>query len=422
MRFSKIAGTAAKYKWFLVFFPIFLGSQLYQASFFRWDAAVYELEGKWFCGEKLYFEFLRAPLTGAIHCAVGAGQYTPALTVILASVLYLIALILIFKKEPGRNNQLVFAAFSLLFPTILWNSNFGSDLFALAFLLIALSIRAEAKGLAFGLATLSRYNFIFYAPVFLLQLKPRQWPAFFLGILATWTPWLLFNYAQTGNPLFSVEDFVYLNFVQKGIAAPLGIDHAILILFFLASVFVATGLDIKNLKNALFQVGLLGILQFLVSGVKETRFLNILVPAQASFLAKKTSKPAQANFAKALLALLAISALLAPLFYYNPSNQKQYAIPDDVKLKECRVMSDHWLRFYEKGIIAEPLPREDDFDYFLKSGVNLVVYDQKVGLQESPDYEIIKGDGYSFFKPRACEPQPQNYTLKVWRGDWRITQ
>src|SRR4030042_3435716 len=139
MRFALDAGdltkAAVKYKWFVIFFPIFLAVQLSQTLFFRWDPFVFYLQGKWFCGERIYFEFMRSPLPGAVHCAFGAGEYTPYLAVILASVLYLTALILVFKKEAEggqKLNQLVFAAFSLLFPTILW-TNFGSELFAISF-------------------------------------------------------------------------------------------------------------------------------------------------------------------------------------------------------------------------------------------------------------------------------------------------
>ncbi len=407
-------------KWFLIFFPIFLAIQLYQSFFLNWDPYVYFLQGKWFCGEEIYFEFLRAPLPGAVHCAFGAGQFAPQLAVILACALYLAALLLLFTKEKESNpktSQFVFAAFSLLFPTILWNGNFGSDLFALSFLLIAFSTQGQAKGLLFGLSTLSRYNFVLYAPIFLLQVKGKGWLWFFAGFLLVWAPWLSFNFAQTGEPLFSVGDFLYLNIVEKGIAAPLNPEHAGAIIFFFASAYVSMGLGAKSLKDVHFLVGVVGILQFLFSGVKDTRFLDVLVPLQALFLGRRMAgakTSVEALLVAGLFALLAggvLAILLSPpIDYVSP-----YTIPEDGKLMECRVMSDRWVYFYPKGIVAEPLPQEYDFGYFLKTGTSLVIYDRQVNMSESPDYDIIIGEGYLLFRSKGCAQQPKSYIAKVWR-------
>jgi hypothetical protein len=427
VRFAQLTESAAKYKWFLLFFPIFLSAQVYQSLAFSWDPFVFHLQGKWFCGEHVYFEFLRSPLPGAVHCAFGAGENAPQLAVILACFLYLAALIFVFKKEKENGqkiSQAVFAAFSLLFPTILWNANFGSDLFALSFLLIALGIQTKAKGLFFALSALSRYNFVLYAPVLLLQIKRKEWLPFFAVFLLVWAPWLAFNSAQTGNPFFSVEDFLYLNIVQKGIAAPLTPLHGALVLFFFASAVVAAGPGAKNFKNPFFQIGLVGILQFLFSGVKDTRFLAILVPLQALFLAKKIGETKLKNFSAFLLAgLLAVSLLMSIAHISARNDISQggvdgYAIPDDEKIKECRVMSDQWVLFYAKGIVAEPLPREGDFGHFLKNGASIVIYGKRAGMGKSPDYDIIAEKNYLFLRPAGCAPQPKSFVLKVWRGDW----
>ncbi|MCX6778445.1 MAG: hypothetical protein NT157_06220, partial [Candidatus Micrarchaeota archaeon] len=176
----------------------------------------------------------------------------------------------------------------------------------------------------------------------------------------------------------------------------------------------------------------------LFSGVKETRYLNVLVPSQALFLAKKTSeqpRPKGRRVATAprlfsetktkifaallVVGLLAIS-LNASFDYARAGAQKEYIIPNDEKMRECRVMSDQWIRFYDKGIVAEPLPREDDFGYFLKTGASLVIYEKNISMEKSLDYDAIIGKNYLFLRPNKCAQQPTSFVLKVWRGDWNI--
>jgi hypothetical protein len=424
MHFARLQEFAVENRWLLIFFPIFLAFQVYQSLHYNWDPYVYLLEGKWFCGERIYFEFLRAPLPGAVNCAFGAGELAPLLSAILASFLYLASLVLVYRKEEmGRKtSQFAFAALALLFPTILLNSNVGSDLYALSFLLIALSVPTNAKGLLFGLSTLSRYNFILYAPVFLLQIKGKGWLWFIAGFLLAWAPWLAFNYAQAGNPLFSVDEFLYLNIGMKGIAAPLGIEHAAAIIFFLASIYWAAGLDAKSAKDPYLLAGFIGILQFLFSGVKEMRFLDILVPVQALVLGGRFSASNAKQFLRLPLSGLAVvlaAAAIAVLLLMPAAlgGHEKYSIPQDQKIRECRVMSDRWVDFYREGVVAEPLPLEIDFVDFLERGTSLVVYEKQVGMNESPEYEIINGQEYLFLKSKRCDPQPKSYVFKVWRGN-----
>lgn len=45
-----------EYKWLIIFFSVFVVAQTFEASILNWDSLVYLFQGKWFCGEQIYFE------------------------------------------------------------------------------------------------------------------------------------------------------------------------------------------------------------------------------------------------------------------------------------------------------------------------------------------------------------------------------
>lgn len=406
----KIMEKILEYKWFAVFFAVFLAIQIYQATFNSWDSFVYLLQGKWFCSEQIYFEWLRPPLPGVINCISGATGFSTIISSILASFTYLIATLLIFKKE--KINQFIFTGFAFLFPSILILSNAGGDLFALSFLLIALTIENPMKkGLFFGLATLARYNFFLYLIILLPQIKPKKWLKFIIPIIILWIPWTLYNFFATGNPFFSIEESVFLNVQQKGILAEIEIFHIILIAFFLATLFLKK--ISNNAKNKFNQTGLLGTIQFLFSGIKETRFLNVTVPAQAINLAKAFEEK---KFRKVIQTILVISVILSG-FLVTQLNPNSLETPEGEYLHKCRVMSDQWIYFYEKGIIAEPLPGKESFENHLNEGTSLIIYNKNIDLT-GIETEVIETGDYTILKSGKCAEQPGNYVLKIWRGNW----
>jgi hypothetical protein len=157
------------FKWFLLFFIPFLFFQLYQISLFRWDSIPYLFQGKWFCGNQIYLELIRPPVPGFFTCLFGGQDVSFFLAVAFSCLLYFLAIILFYLKNKNSFDQFILALFAFLFPPILFSSNFGSDLFALAFFLLALVVEKPwKKGLFFSFASLSRYNFLLFILVFFL--------------------------------------------------------------------------------------------------------------------------------------------------------------------------------------------------------------------------------------------------------------
>ncbi len=412
---SKLTG----FKWLISFFLIFLALQLYQTAFFSWDPLVYLFQGKWFCGNQVYFEWLRPPLPGVIGCLLGASDFSVFLSSGLASLAYFIAVTFIFLKERKTQNidQFAFAAFSFLFPSILIFSNAGGDLFALSFMLLALAAEGSfTKGIFFALASLSRYNYLVFIIVFVTQIKLKEWPRFIMPILVFWFPWLAFNYFETGNPLFSLEDSVYLNIQQKGFFAGLEIYHIILIAFFAVTMLLAKrNGKFNDFAKAFNLTAVISVIQFLLSGIKEHRFLNFLVPAQSlNISAIRSGKIRFLMFSFLIIFMLAGGFLVYELKPNSP------VIPQNSFIKNCKVMSDSWMYFYPAGIVAEPLPGKGSFEYFLNEGTTLVIYSRNlVDLNDFKKYSSVKTGNYLIIKPDNCKEPPKSYVLKVWRGDWK---
>jgi len=403
------------YKWILIIFVIFLIFQIYQSGIFFWDPLVYQLNGNWFCGEQVYFEFLRPPLPAAVHCLVGLGENSILLSNIVASFVYLFAVILLYKKEIKKRkiDQLIFALFIFLIPQILVFGNFGGDFFALSFLIIALTIKPSfLKGVVFGLATLSRYNFLLYF-ILLINYKKfniKEFAKVFGGFFITWLPWLIYNYFNSGNFLFSVEETIYLNLLLKGVLSSIELNQILLISFFVVVLFLS---DYKNnLKSIFAKAGILALVQFILSGIKETRFLNVFVPFQAI----KISELSVLNKNYKIFFIFVIILMFIYSLNFLSINRPVQEIPQQVIDSNCRVMSDNWVYFYKFGIVAEPLPGPDSYYYFLDKGVSLVFYD-KNNFSEIGDFNLIETNDYILVLSTVCASRPNKYELLVWRGN-----
>lgn len=404
-----------EYKWFFVFFVIFVVLQVQSFLGFSWDPLVYLYQGKWFCGEHIYFEWLRPPIPGIINCLSGAGPYSTLISAAFSCVVYFAASILAFEKlkKNEKADRFIFAGFAFIFPALLFTFNKGGDLFALSFLMLSIAFDGSAKkGFFFALSSLSRYNFLLYIPAVLVGFDLKKLPKFFGVFFMTWLPWLLYNFLQTGNPFFSIEESVFLNVSQKTfLAVPDNFQ------IFLIGIFVISLLFQKKKFDGLDIAGIVCVLQFSVSGIKESRFLNALLPGQAANFSSAHSK--HVKWFCALIFLLAVC------FAVYGDVWIKYKEPQVPQLGyDCKILSDGWVYFYPHGIIAEPVPGKAAFGTVLDQGATIVIYDRarygftdKNGLEAFGKYAITDANDYLVIKPGNCIAPPQEYVLKIWRGD-----
>jgi hypothetical protein len=398
-----------EYKWIFLFFIIFLGYQVYQLTFIGWDTSVYIEQGKWFCGHGIYFEFIRPPLPGVLNCLFGGADYSLLLTTAFACFVYLGALLLLFSKRKNELNQFIFALFAFIFPSILFNSNFGSDLLALSFLLLAFALDSPLKkGFSFALSSLSRYNFLIFGLVFLWgqRKQPKKILWFLAPVVLVWLPWMIYNYLFTGNPFFSIYESIYLNVVRKGLSAPISLDQIILIGLFALSFFLSK--PRRNISDPKNQSAIVMALMFIVSGIKETRFLNLLSPViafNAAFSAKKNKK--------LFVFYSLVVCFMLYIFWYglynfgSPAYVSKIDYPTDSFIYNCRVASDNWVFFYAHGIVAEGVFGLSSIQKFVAKGGNVVLYHYK--SFDLSGYNVIDRGSYVILKSDSCLPQPKKY-------------
>ena len=406
------------HKWFFIFFIPFFIVQLYSISFLPWDSIPYVFQGKWFCGDQVYLEMIRPPIPGFFNCVFGAQLFSIVISTGLAALLYLSGVILLYRKSPSSYDQFTLALFAFLFPPILLLSNFGSDLFALAFLILAFAAVSPAKkGLLFALSTLSRYNFLLFGVIILWQLRkePKKIPLMLLVTVAAWVPWLIFNYLYSGDPFFSINESAYLNVTAKGASSPISIEQFGLLLIFLVSVLLV---GFKNFKEKYLTHGaLINLCMFVLSAVKETRFINLITPAIAFNISKISKKNAWLKVFFLCIFAISFVVLLVP-FFNNPSEYynlvfKKDAVPQDSFLYQCKVASDKWVLFYPHGIVAQFLPGPERYNEYLDKGTVLVVYNYK-GVDLNSFSDVINRGEYVIIKPEICSPQIKRYISGAW--------
>ncbi len=398
---------AIELKWLVISFVLFISLQLFHIAFVHWDKVAYVFGGKWFCGNQIYFEFIRPPLPSFLNCIFGAQDYSILITTAFACIVYFAAVILLYSAHKKELNQGIFALFAFLFPAILFNFNFGSDLLAVGFLMLALAVKGPVKkGAFFALATLSRYNFLIFGLVlFWHERKNPKRIAIMLALLVLlWIPWMIFNYLYSGNPFFSIYESSVLNVLNKGAAQPFSIEQIFILALFVISLFAV---NIKKLlSSAKIQLGVLAALMFIFAAVKETRFMGILVPV----LAFNAAKASNHNKKIRLFFLIVFGFAFVAVFYgvfTKPYFISEFNTPADDFVKQCRVASDKWVFFYDKGIVAECLVDIHSWKEFVSGGGNIVLYD-KTGVDLTGFNVVDRGD-YVILKSDSCAPQPKKY-------------
>lgn len=400
-----LKGKVIEYKWFVLFFIPFLIAQVYHIIQQNWDTVAYVFGGKWFCGNQIYLELIRPPFPSVLNCFFGGSDYSIIFSTIFACIVYFFAVVLIFSKNKKELNPFVFALFSFLFPSILFMSNFGSDLLALSFILLAFSVTNPLKkGLFFALSSLSRYNYLVMGLVLIWgeRKNPKNILKMLLIFVVVWIPWMIFNYLMTGNPLFSLYETSFLNIAQKGIIAPIFIEQILIIAFFVLLLFIS---KIKtSLSFNLNQAAVLNAVMFIVSGIKETRFINLLVPSIAFNAAKIFGAKYSKRIAVAFILFFIILLLVYPFPYYAKT-----PIPSDSFVKDCRTASDKWVFFYNEGIVSECVFDIVDWNAFVQTGGSIVLYDYKNYDLNSFSNNIINRGEYIIIDSPSCAPQPKKY-------------
>ncbi|MFH1289811.1 MAG: hypothetical protein ABIH92_00205 [Nanoarchaeota archaeon] len=359
-----------------------------------WDFASYILNAKYLFYDGIYFEIYRSPIPVVLFgIFLLFGKLSSYLYIIFTSSLFLysnISLADAIFENPKLNKGLerrylrfLFYFFSLSAFTLIFGLMLGTELLSLAFfeLFLAFLIRGRVSGHFLALAVLSRYNFLFFSFFLLFNKNYKKILANIALFFAILFPWLLFNYIKFGNWFASIVDSYAMNiFFRDYLIQPFN-PLVILEVIGLYLPFLILGLIISTIyfikqKNKLSKSNriillfaltfILLILEFERIPLKFERYLfNLTLPVaffstlSMAFLINKFKKIKKLLVYTFVIVFIITTLTLANTLYQNKHHYDRiFAATEDIEkldLKECRILSPHWVPLHYLTGNAYPL-------------------------------------------------------------------
>lgn len=356
-------------------------------KFFSWDFVAYVLNAKYLFYNGIYFELYRTPIPSLLLAIfLIFNKFGEYIYIIFISSLFLYSNIklsdVLFQnkykeKKDLQKARLIFYFFSLSMFVIYYALSAGTELLSLALFetFIAFFISNRNSGHLLALATLSRYNFITFFPLLLLNRNYKKIIKNILLFFLICFPWFLFNYIEYGNWFASIVDSYALNIFNRDyIHQPFNFYSLIKVIgffipFFISGIFISfkqvydsnKKISKENLSHVLFIfIFLVTTFDFIKIPVKDERYLfNLSLPIayfSSLFLLyiKDKIKKIDKFLNVLLIIVFIISFLISALLIYNSAkiyeeiNYKNQIYDASIQIKtlgiqECKILSPHWV-------------------------------------------------------------------------------
>ncbi len=385
-----------------------------------WDFSAYVLNARYLFSRGVYYEHYRPVLMPFIIGLFSIFSYKAAefLYIILSSSLFGFAA---WRLSGSVKLDKVFFYFLLLNPFTLFSGTVqGTELLSLAFIMLFLDILIRDEhhllgGVFFGLAFLTRYTVLSYAPLVLIAVQPKKILKLAIGIFFAVIPWLLFNYVLTGDMLTSIADAYFLNIKSRAyFVQPVNIMHFlevanILIPFVIFGIVAAFIKALRKSRSwfaenrvniAFFALMLFIIYKYVTVPVKNSRYLFDLILPAAYFAAvgiiwlAKLIPNLKVRFSKQAAASV-IVLYFAALFFIYPSlptvldnkgvmssHQDAAEALERYNISGCALMTNSYVYMNYLGQGSESYPRQSKVNSSLEEGYHLLMFT----LYHEPEY------------------------------------
>lgn len=406
-------------------------------SHFNWDFSAYILNAEYLFHGGNYFEVYRAPLISLIlGPLLYLGKNTAGyLYIILISSLFFISSIklsdAIHKKFLHKYNldkekiRFIFYFFLLSPFLLLYGLREGTELLGLTFFqfFLAYYIKNKTSGHFLGLAFLSRYNFLFFFPLLLINKDYKKIFKNILASLAIISPWFIFNYLKWGNPLTSMVESYHLNIYSRldmvqpfnilSLLKPIGL---FLPLFLIGIYFSFHKIKEYNFKKYLKKykyhilfllIYIILIREFASIPFKVTRYMfNMALPI-AFFstvgtleIIKRIKK--RRDKIKKILKVLFLIIFIITIFYLSfiflrkPNLSDMYKGAsnkiEDLGLAKCQIHSSHWapVNYHHKEAIH---PLMHDLEEIIERKEIALIFKDYPTMDDT--FEMNELDNYS---------------------------
>ncbi len=373
---TRKAAFFANNKLITILFALSTGFYLYQhASGFSWDFAAYAMNAQYFAGGS-YFEWFRPPLMPFVLFVLGNGLSSEYAYIILVSALHLYSTIRL--ADTLKIGRTPFYVFSLTAFSMAYAFSVGTEMLSLALLQLFLAhIKTPKAGAFLGLAALARYPNVIYFPLLLFQKDAKKIALSCILLLAVFLPWLLFNYAATGDALTSVADSYAINFLfRRGVyensfsIADILIPLNIVLPLFLFG--LAKKVKKINEQDAMMLVFFsLTIFSFVNFPLKYPRFLYALIIPAAYFASAWLSGMGKKN--ALIISYAAASVLILIMFLpsatLEPTGLYEKLASDNI----CATQSNVWVPLNYYGRLSEPFPYMEQVNDSIRDGYRILL-------------------------------------------------
>jgi len=379
--YSKIKANLFVFALFLMSTVFFIALHWY---YWSWDWTVYILNAQYWFSNGIYFELLRPPLTsflmGLFHYA-GGWKAAELLYLIFCSALFAFSSVKV--ADWLKIDRKLFYALELSPFVLLFGLFSGTELLALALLQLGLAALSKPRtGLLFGLATLTRYNFLFYAPMLLLRKKKilSRLVLFALPLLA----WFGFNWLAYGSPWASLAETYSLNITHAHQSGSVLLSILLAIGWYLP--FVIMGLcNTKEIsKKSLALIAIFTVLTFFSYFKvpnKEMRYLfNFALPiAVLASLSLKKFASSKKVLAAIVITNVVLACVIGAAFPLEDPNSALKPRFEQISTEvDCGCVSNLWVIFDWVGKPCMVAPgNEQTFDNYIEQGYRIVLFKEQ---------------------------------------------
>ncbi len=357
-----------------------------------WDFYAYLMNGKFWFHNGFYFEIYRPPLAPLLLGLLGGNLLAEYAFIILVSALF--AIVTYFLSKKLKIDEVIFYALLLNIFVLREGLANGTELLSLAFLElgILLILKDDFKsGIAFALATLTRYTMASYS---ILILAHKNWKKILISaalLALTIAPWLIYNKIAFGNYFASIADSYALNvyfrdyMVQKPKLTDFLIAGNILWIFFAIGIYKRKFTKVDLIFAAVL---LIAIFNYLTTPLKIPRYLFPLVLPLAYFSSKVVNrKVAFALFLSMLVVAFMIRPPTTMEFYLQPIEKL-----NELNLTNCEIESNIWVLLNYKGVPTEPPVHPVVAQKEIEKGKILILYKSVEGFANVTPIIYDNGD------------------------------
>jgi len=371
-----------------------------------WDFSVYVLNAKYIFSDGKYFEWLRPPLIPVflgLFSLFGwkASEY---LFIIFTSGLFLFSSIKLSKKLNLPKH--LYYAFSMNFFTLVYSFSSGSELLSLSFLQFFLAnLEDWSSGIFLSLSILSRYSNLIYLPLILLKKNFKKNLIGFLICFVVSTPWLIYNFLKTGDPLSSPIDFYFMNVkFRADMREKINIKYFFVVGNILTPLIFIGLIEFLKSKGENFWVisifFLLLILSYFIGAFKEPRYLFNITLIFSYFSSIAFQKIFKKKMVLICLSLFFCGLILA-IIYSEPLEKPDIYEKVSKNLDLCETRSNAWVFLNYFGFQSGPIPWKHQVEEMINNGTRFVIFKKikdldwedfwdKFGkINETEDYFII---------------------------------